>query len=142
MCFSGTCWCSCFVCSFIGYRTGKQTVSLYSDKTVDFSLKKKSKNIGEVEIRRQRNNADSEIGSSKEKIGSDVIRVLNVNNITDILAGTVKGLWATKTSGAPGDQNRIRIRGINSIMASAEPLYIIDGEPVPVLNMRSMGVNL
>jgi TonB-linked SusC/RagA family outer membrane protein len=43
------------------------------------------------------------------------------------LQGSVAGLQATSTSGAPGSATDIRIRGIGSINAGAAPLWVIDG---------------
>jgi TonB-linked SusC/RagA family outer membrane protein len=44
-----------------------------------------------------------------------------------ILTGSVAGLNVTAISGQPGSGSSIRIRGGNSINASNEPLYVIDG---------------
>ena len=51
------------------------------------------------------------------------------------------GVWATKISGAPGDHMKIRIRGINSINGSVDPLYIVDGVPIPKVNFNSLGIS-
>jgi TonB-linked SusC/RagA family outer membrane protein len=44
-----------------------------------------------------------------------------------MLGGAVAGLNVTQVSGQPGAGSAIRIRGGNSINASNEPLYVIDG---------------
>lgn len=46
------------------------------------------------------------------------------------LAGRVSGLQVTTTSGQAGASSSIRIRGIGSMNASNDPLYVIDGVPV------------
>lgn len=43
------------------------------------------------------------------------------------LEGQVAGLHVTASSGQPGAASQIRIRGGNSVNASNEPLYVIDG---------------
>lgn len=50
-----------------------------------------------------------------------------VTSINELLGGNVAGLNVTPTSGQPGAGSAIRIRGGNSIYASNEPLYVIDG---------------
>lgn len=46
------------------------------------------------------------------------------------LSGKVAGMQITTTSGQAGSAPNIRVRGIGSMNASNEPLYVIDGVPV------------
>ena len=48
-------------------------------------------------------------------------------SIDGLLGGAISGVNVTQTSGQPGAGSEIRIRGGNSIYASNEPLYVIDG---------------
>lgn len=50
-----------------------------------------------------------------------------VTSVNELLGGTVAGLNVSQNSGQPGAGSAIRIRGGNSIYASNEPLYVIDG---------------
>lgn len=52
-----------------------------------------------------------------------------VSNITNALAGQAAGVQTITSSGAPGQEASIRIRGIGSISSSNSPLYVIDGVP-------------
>ncbi len=47
--------------------------------------------------------------------------------ISQMFAGKVAGLIAPAFSGQPGAAQQVRIRGIGSITAGSEPLYVIDG---------------
>ncbi|MEJ1239170.1 TonB-dependent receptor [Chryseolinea sp. T2] len=47
-----------------------------------------------------------------------------------LFAGRVTGVQITQSSNQPGGGSTIRIRGANSINASNEPLYVIDGLPI------------
>lgn len=47
-----------------------------------------------------------------------------------ILQGRVAGVWATRASSQPGGDMAIRIRGVQTLAAGAEPLYVIDGFPI------------
>lgn len=79
-------------------------------------------------------------GSGK-KLGSVVGAVNVVNdqvfedtpssNFVDALQGQVPGLNIFSNSGEPGEvPSTIRIRGVNSLTASTDPLFILDGAPV------------
>jgi len=62
-------------------------------------------------------------------ISSDKINNRPVNNITKALEGQVAGLQAVSSSGQPGSVASVMIRGIGSVSASSDPLYVIDGIP-------------
>jgi TonB-linked SusC/RagA family outer membrane protein len=50
-----------------------------------------------------------------------------VPSVDALLSGAVAGLSVTQSSGQPGSPSNIRIRGGNSVNASNDPLYVIDG---------------
>lgn len=47
-----------------------------------------------------------------------------------MLQGRVAGVNVTAASGTPGGKSRVSIRGIGSLTAGNEPLYVIDGVPM------------
>lgn len=51
------------------------------------------------------------------------------SNATNALVGKVAGLRMSSSSGEPGSSPAIRLRGVGSVNASSEPLYIVDGAP-------------
>ncbi|MBO9571947.1 MAG: TonB-dependent receptor plug domain-containing protein, partial [Chitinophagaceae bacterium] len=59
----------------------------------------------------------------------DVIQMQPVTNPLLALQGRVPGLIVTQTNGLPGSPVNVQIRGRNSIAASNNPLYIVDGVP-------------
>lgn len=56
----------------------------------------------------------------------------------DALTGRAPGVQVTKGSGQVGSATSIQIRGIGSMNASTEPLYVIDGVPVASDNSGQM----
>lgn len=57
------------------------------------------------------------------------IEKLQTSSVSRVLEGTVSGVQASASSGQPGTDAEIRIRGIGSINASSAPLYVVDGVP-------------
>lgn len=128
--------------SYIGYARKQVKLTVDSDKKLDFSMEPSKTMIEEVNITSQKNFfGNMNLGRSIASIDIDEIKNLNVNNVADILHAREAGVWTTKTSGAPGDHQRIRIRGIHSIYSGIDPLYIIDGVSVPNINLSSLGVD-
>ena len=58
------------------------------------------------------------------------VNVRQVLGVDELLQGRVSGVNITSASGVPGSKNRVSIRGIGSITAGNEPLYVIDGVPI------------
>lgn len=63
---------------------------------------------------------------------------LPVASFEGALAGRVAGVQISSSSGQAGATSNIRIRGIGSMNASNEPLYVIDGVPVVSGNAGQM----
>ena len=52
-----------------------------------------------------------------------------MSNAAQALQGKTAGVVVTQSSRAPGQNATVRIRGLNSISTSNEPLYVVDGFP-------------
>ncbi len=129
------------VYSYIGYKKLEVPVNLYSDVHIDISLEQSEQEIEEVRISAQRQFfGNLEKGRSIQKISSREIQLENLNNVSDVLHARLSGIWATKTSGAPGDHVKIRVRGLNSLFASDDPLYVVDGVQIPNVNLKTLGI--
>ena len=55
---------------------------------------------------------------------------LSTPTLSQALVGKVAGVQVSQVSGAPYSGTKIRVRGIGSINASSEPLYVVDGYAV------------
>jgi TonB-linked SusC/RagA family outer membrane protein len=66
-----------------------------------------------------------------------------VTNVLAALSGRAPGVYVQTQNGLPGGGISIQIRGLNSIGAGTDPLYIIDGVPYPStpLNINNNGVS-
>src|SRR5690606_28707834 len=62
-------------------------------------------------------------------IKADVIENRSITSISKALDGAAPGVIATLGSGQPGSNAGVRIRGLGSINASSNPLYVVDGVP-------------
>ncbi len=62
-------------------------------------------------------------------VGAEQIGNLVVTDVTSALNGTVAGVQLQSYNGAPGEEPKVLIRGVGSINASTNPLYVVDGIP-------------
>lgn len=85
-------------------------------------------------------------GTATKSSYTGAASVLSQKEIQDIpntsfeksLPGRLAGVQVTTTSGQAGSVSSIRIRGVGSMNASNEPLYVIDGVPVVSGNAGQM----
>lgn len=114
------------VFTFIGFAT--QNVSITGGNTYNVKLASSTRQLSEVVIQSAYGTQDkkSYTGAATTITGST-----NENkpfsSVQQALQGEVAGLNASSFSGQPGANVQIRIRGINSVTADSNPLYVIDG---------------
>ena len=66
---------------------------------------------------------------SASVIDKKIIAASQVSSVSKALQGTVAGLQSFSTSGQPGEDASIYIRGVGSANATTTPLYVVDGVP-------------
>jgi TonB-linked SusC/RagA family outer membrane protein len=71
----------------------------------------------------------SSFTGSATTIKSESIRQRKVSNVSKALDGLAPGVQVSSGSGQPGSGSNIYIRGLGSINASNNPLYVVDGIP-------------
>ena len=70
-------------------------------------------------------------------LSSSSVKDIPMVSVSQMLEGAVPGLSITSSSGQPGSTQSFRIRGMGSMNASNEPLYVLDGVPVVSGNMSN-----
>lgn len=119
---------STLVFSFIGYETVEMPVK--GQKVINVDLKESSVAIDEVVIAVPYGTAKkSTFTGSASVIDKKIVAASQVSSVSKALQGTVAGLQSFSTSGQPGEDASIYIRGVGSANASQTPLYVVDGVP-------------
>jgi TonB-dependent starch-binding outer membrane protein SusC len=114
------------VITFSGYST--KEIAVGESTVLNVKLKEDAKMLEEVSIGYQRLRKGDLTGA----ISSVKSKELNLSSptLSQALVGKVAGVQVAQVSGAPYGGTKIRVRGIGSVNASSEPLYVIDGYPV------------
>ncbi|ULT27118.1 TonB-dependent receptor plug domain-containing protein [Sphingobacterium sp. E70] len=115
-----------WIFSFIGYESQQLRAT---GGTISLALKPSSTDLEEVVVVAYGTSKRSNITGSVSTVSSKAIENRQVSNITKALEGQVPGLQSVASSGQPGTEATIRIRGIGSINASSAPLIVLDGNP-------------
>ncbi len=68
-----------------------------------------------------------DLTTNVSKVNVEDVKSISTSNIANALQGTVSGLQISSSSGAPGGEVSVSIRGASTINGSSTPLYVIDG---------------
>jgi len=110
--------------SYLGYRS--QEVIIRTPEEALIGLEEEINRIHEVVVVGYGSQRRKELTGSVSSLPKATLEQ-PATSINELLGGSVAGLNVTQNSGQPGAGAAIRIRGGNSIYASNEPLYVIDG---------------
>ena len=112
--------------SYVGYE--QQTIRVKGeDKDLVVVLKEEGQKLDEIVVVGYGTQKRTQLTGSVTKVKADIFETSQSATLDGALSGQVAGLNVTASSGQPGADSHIRIRGGNSVNASNEPLYVIDG---------------
>ena len=116
------------VFSFTGFAA--KEVSLTETPVLNVTLQPSQQGLDEVVVvgygTQQRRNVTGAIST----LSARNIRDIPVPNFENAIHGQMAGVQVQEPSGEPGAATTIRVRGVGSISAGNEPLYVVDGFPV------------
>ena len=113
--------------SYLGMQT--QEVAVAGRTTIDVVLAADSEQIEEVVVQAFGTAKKEAFTGSAATLKSDDIVKTQSSNVANALTGKVAGLQTSQGSGSLGSEPTIRIRGIGSINAGNDPLWVVDGVP-------------
>ena len=113
------------VFSFIGYTTVEEIVGTRT--SININLSESIQGLNEVVVVGYGTQEKKEITSAVASIKSEDFNKGTVNSASQLLQGKVAGLNISRPGGNPNGGFNIRLRGISSFGANAEPLIVIDG---------------
>jgi TonB-linked SusC/RagA family outer membrane protein len=111
--------------SFIGYL--REEVVVGNQSVINVALTPSLETLSEVVVIGYGTVKKSDLTGSVSSIKADELKAVPTTSFEQALQGRAAGVQVSQTSGQPGAEASIRIRGTSSILAQNEPLYVIDG---------------
>lgn len=112
--------------SYIGYKTLEVKAS---QKPMNITMVEDAEMLDEVVVVGYGSQRKSDLTGGITSVNAEQLEMVTSNNLLDKLAGQVPGLSITTTNARPGEEQSLRVRGINSLTASNTPLIVLDGIP-------------
>lgn len=131
------------VFSFIGFAT--QEVAVGSQTIFNISLLADVTSLSEVVITALGiSREERSLGYATQEVEGETLTFTKEQNVLGSLSGKIAGVQIVGSSGASmGGTQKIKIRGVNSILGGDEPLIVVDGTPISNANFSgSAGVDL
>lgn len=114
--------------SFIGFVV--QTVTYNGQKEINISLVEDVAGLGEVVVVGYGSLKKDNVTGAVSKYKTEALNDLPVSRLDLALQGRIAGVNVQNTSSEAGSDLTIQIRGIASISANAQPLVVVDGQPI------------
>ena len=115
------------VYSYVGQRTIERTVGASS--VINVQLAEDATALEEVVVVAYGTQQKRAIVGAVATVDNEVIEKQQLASVLNAIQGSVPGVNIISSGGQPGENPTIRIRGIGSINAAADPLVIVDGAP-------------
>lgn len=116
--------------SFVGYET--QLVTVDKRNRIDVILREDAKLLDEVVVVGYGTVKKKDLTGAVANVDGGKLAAIQSTGLAQSLQGSMPGVQVTRTSGLPGADATIRVRGITTI-GDSSPLLIADGVPVSSL---------
>lgn len=114
--------------SYIGYAT--QTINVGTSSTFNIQLKENNLQLDEVVVVGYGVQRKRDVSTSVSSVKAEELANNPSSDFRQALVGKMPGVQVTQPSGDPEGAVRIRVRGISTVNAGSDPLYIVDGVPM------------
>jgi len=122
----------------VGYNN--QEIDVYQSGSVDVELTEGLNRLEEVVVTGYSTQQRKAISGSIVSLNASALKDIPGSSFNQLLQGKASGVQVLSNTGVPGGSITFRVRGSNSINASVEPLYIVDG--VFISNSESISTGM
>lgn len=116
------------VFSYVGYEP--KEIFVGNQTTINISLASNEKYLDEVVVVGYGSQKKGDITGAVAKYKNESLDEAPVARVDQALQGKIAGVNIQNTASEAGADPKIRIRGVSSVNAGANPLVVVDGHPV------------
>ncbi len=125
------------VFSYVGYSA--QEIAIDGRTTINVVMQEDAEALSEVVVVGYGTQRKADLTGAVGSIDAIEIVKQPIVSPDQVLAGTISGVNITNRSGDPGAPISVNIRGVGTLSADANPLYVVDG--VPLVGTNNITVN-
>ena len=126
----------------IGFTPAEQTVALSDgdDAAVDVALAAGVTQLEDVVAVGYGTSTRRELNMSVSSVSAAELANQPIASLDGALQGKAAGVQVTQNAGNPGNGISVRVRGLASVSASNDPLYVLDGVPMVAGDLSQLGL--
>ncbi|WP_200980203.1 TonB-dependent receptor [Echinicola sp. 20G] len=128
---------SVLIFSFVGMKS--QEAEIGNRSIVNVALESDVQTLTEFVITSYGDQSKREITGAIASVKGEIFENLPMQSFDRAMQGRIAGVQVTSGSGQPGGTLNVRIRGVGSINAGNDPLYIVDGVQVSSRGVSGQG---
>ncbi|MGB7841496.1 MAG: SusC/RagA family TonB-linked outer membrane protein [Salinimicrobium sp.] len=115
------------VFSYVGFETVEYPVDNIS--RINVTMTENAAELEEVVVVGYGTATKRSFTGTASVVSGESLERKSVSDVSQALAGEAAGVRVINSSGQPGEEGTIRIRGIGSVNGNRDPLYVVDGVP-------------
>ena len=116
------------VFSFVGYET--KTVGVLNRSVIDVTLTISEKALENVVVVGYGSQRKKDLTGAVAQLDASKFEERPIAQIGEAMQGQMAGVQVRATTGSPGAEMQIKVRGTASVNAGTDPLYVVDGVPI------------
>ena len=116
------------VFSFVGYET--KTVGVLNRSVIDVTLTISEKALENVVVVGYGSQRKKDLTGAVAQLDASKFEERPIAQIGEAMQGQMAGVQVLATTGSPGAEMQIKVRGTASVNAGTDPLYVVDGVPI------------
>lgn len=112
----------------VGYTD--RSIVIGDDAVINVKMSASAQGLKEVVVLAYGSQRKADITAAVSQVDLSKSQGIPASNVGRLLQGQAPGVVAKQTSGQPGQELQVEIRGNSSLGANSDPLYVVDGFPV------------
>lgn len=113
--------------SYLGFTT--QNVKVSGRVTINIDLKESVNELDNIVVVGYGKQTKKEVTGAVSRVKEEDVARSATSDLGSALQGLIAGVNVTASSGDPGSEANIQIRGLSSVTGNNRPLYVVDGIP-------------
>ncbi|MCW2121032.1 SusC/RagA family TonB-linked outer membrane protein [Flavobacterium sp. 7A] len=116
--------------SYIGFIS--QNAKVNGRTTISINLKESVNELDNIVVVGYGTQRKKEVTGAVSRVKQEDVAKSATADLGSALQGLIAGVNVTSSSGDPGAEANIQIRGLSSVLGSNRPLYVVDGIPYDI----------
>lgn len=127
------------VISSVGFIS--QEIAIDGKNTLKIILKEDTQQLEEVIVVGYGVQKRGDVTTAISSVSSKDLENKPVSSVAEAMVGKMPGVQISQGSGAPGGNLEVKVRGVGTITAGTNPLYVVDGVPLGKEDLNTINSN-